>query len=95
MDAHRDCPKCSGKAVIWMNGNEIFRVTARKDENNEVEEFICNDCRFERKDPADWTIEGPRKIKRTSIISVNHYQKMKNAAIINPVNKIIEKPSEI
>lgn len=49
MDAHRDCLKCSGKAVVWMYGNEIFRVTARKDEYNEVEEFICNECRFEKR----------------------------------------------
>jgi NADH-quinone oxidoreductase subunit G len=94
MDAHRDCPKCSGKAVVWMYGNEIFRVTARKDEYNEVEDFICNECRFEKKDPSHWSIEGPRKIKRSSIISVNHYQKLKNPSIINPVNKTIEKQSE-
>ncbi len=95
MDAHRECPKCSGKAVVWMYGNEIFRVTARKDEYNEVEQFICNECRFEKKDLADWNIEGPRKIMRTSIISVNHYQKLKNPAIIEPVKGIIERHSEI
>ncbi|MCC6410252.1 MAG: (2Fe-2S)-binding protein, partial [Saprospiraceae bacterium] len=35
MDAHRDCPTCSGNAVVWMYGNDIFRVTARKDRYGE------------------------------------------------------------
>lgn len=94
MDAHRDCPKCSGKTVLWMKGDEIARVTARKDEYNEVEEFICNECRFEKKNVSDWVIEGPRKIKRTSIISVNHYVNKKESAVINPLQKKVEKPSE-
>jgi NADH-quinone oxidoreductase subunit G len=94
MDAHRDCPKCPGKTVLWMKGDEIARVTARKDEYNEVEEFICNECRFEKKNVSDWVIEGPRKIKRTSIISVNHYVNKKESAIINPLQKKVEKPSE-
>jgi NADH-quinone oxidoreductase subunit G len=94
VDAHRECPTCKGKVVAWMYGNEIYRVTARKDEFNEVEDFICNSCRFEKKDINDWIIEGPRKIKRTSIISVNHYQKIKNGSIINPVEKIILRPGE-
>ncbi|GGK61801.1 2Fe-2S iron-sulfur cluster-binding protein [Rufibacter glacialis] len=74
VDAHRDCPTCSGKTVLWMRGNDVLRVTARKDEYNEVQEFICNTCRFDKKDPNDWTIEGPRKIARTSVISTNHYE---------------------
>jgi NADH-quinone oxidoreductase subunit G len=75
MDAHRDCdhPGCSGKAVVWMRGSEIFRVTARKDRYHEVESFICNTCRYEKKDAADWVIEGPRKISRQSVISQGHY----------------------
>lgn len=73
VDAHCGCDKCSGKAVLWMRGDEIFRVTARKDQYGEVEEFICDTCRFERKDPKDWTIEGPRKISRHSVISQGHY----------------------
>jgi NADH-quinone oxidoreductase subunit G len=93
-DAHRNCPKCSGKVVLWMNGNEVFRVTAPKDEYNEVEEFICNECRFEKKSLADWTVDGPRKIKRTSVISLNHYLKQKKGSVINPVAKKIEKESE-
>ncbi|MCE1199915.1 MAG: 2Fe-2S iron-sulfur cluster-binding protein, partial [Marinilabiliales bacterium] len=59
MDAHRDCPKCSGKVTAWMRGEEIYRITGRKDIYGEVEEFICNECRFEKKAPSDWVIEGP------------------------------------
>jgi len=74
MDAHRSCEKCSGKAVVWMYGNEIFRVTGRKDRYGEVHDFICNTCRFEKKALEDWTIEGPRDIDRHSVISQNHYE---------------------
>jgi NADH-quinone oxidoreductase subunit G len=77
MNAHRECnhEKCNGHATVWMFGNEIYRVTARKDQYGEVEEWICNECRFEKKDPSDWTIEGPREIDRHSVISQNHYTK--------------------
>ena len=75
LDAHRDCPKCSGKTVLWMKGEEVLRVTGRKDQWGEVEEFICNTCRFETKDKAAWTIEGPRKIDRHSVISQGHYER--------------------
>jgi len=74
MDAHRDCKKCSGKVAVWMKGEEILRVTARMDKNNEVEEFICNECRFEKKNPADWVIEKPTHIDRHSVIAQNHYE---------------------
>ena len=73
LDAHRDCPTCSGKAVVWMYGNEIYRVTARKDEYGEVHEFICNTCRFHTKALDAWTIEGARDISRHSVISQGHY----------------------
>jgi NADH-quinone oxidoreductase subunit G len=75
-DAHRECPKCSGKVVLWKKGDEILRVTGRKDQFGELNEFICNDCRFEHKENTDWTIEGPRKIERHSVISQNHYEKL-------------------
>ncbi|NDK57572.1 2Fe-2S iron-sulfur cluster-binding protein [Pontibacter fetidus] len=74
MDAHRDCPTCSGKVTLWTRGEEVLRVTARKDQYNEVEEFICNTCRFDKKETKDWTIEGPRHIERNSVISANHYE---------------------
>ncbi len=73
MNAHCKCDKCSGKAVIWYKGDEVLRVTARKNEWGEVEEFICNKCRFDTKKTSDWTIEGPRDISHTSVISQNHY----------------------
>ncbi|HNX78381.1 MAG TPA: 2Fe-2S iron-sulfur cluster-binding protein [Prolixibacteraceae bacterium] len=73
-DAHRNCPKCSGETVLWMKKDQILRVTGRKDKYGELESFICNDCRFEHKDPKDWIIEGPRKIERHSVIGQNHYE---------------------
>jgi len=73
-DAHRECSKCSGKVVLWMKGDELLRVTGRKDKYGEVEEFICNECRFEQKEKSDWIIEGARTIERHSVISQNHYE---------------------
>jgi NADH-quinone oxidoreductase subunit G len=75
VDAHRHCtnPKCSGKVTLWYRGEEVFRVTARKDEWGEVHDFICNECRFEKKATADWVIEGPTKVSRHSVISQGHY----------------------
>lgn len=77
MNANCSCSKCSGKAVVWMKGDEIIRVTARKDQYGEVEDWICNECRFEKKDAKLWNIESPRSIDRHSVISLNHYEKPK------------------
>jgi NADH-quinone oxidoreductase subunit G len=52
----------------------VLRVTGRKDQNGEVEEFICNTCRFDKKSLADWSIEGPSHIDKHSVISQNHYE---------------------
>jgi NADH-quinone oxidoreductase subunit G len=90
MNAHRECTKCSGKVAAWMFGNEIYRITARKDEFGEVEEFICNECRFEKKELTDWVIEGPRHIKRQSVISANHYEEMKKQSVIHPIEGTME-----
>jgi NADH-quinone oxidoreductase subunit G len=38
-----------------------------------VEDFICNECRFEKKKVSDWVIEGPTKVNRHSVISAGHY----------------------
>ena len=73
VDAHCSCDKCSGNVQLWMRGDEVLRVTARKDEWGEVKEWICNTCRFERKKVSDWVIEGPSKIDRHSVISQGHY----------------------
>jgi NADH-quinone oxidoreductase subunit G len=79
MEAERSCSKCCGKAVVWMFGNDIYRVTARKDKYGEVEDidgktaWLCNDCRFEHKSANDWNIAGPRVINRHSVISQGKY----------------------
>ncbi|MGZ3930232.1 MAG: 2Fe-2S iron-sulfur cluster-binding protein [Bacteroidia bacterium] len=74
VDAHRKCDKCCGKTRVWLKGEEVLRVTARKDQWDEVEEFICNSCRYDHKKTSDWVIEGPSHIHRTSVISQNHYE---------------------
>ncbi len=88
VDAHRDCPKCSGKAQLWLRGKEVFRVTARKDEWGEVKDWICNECRFEKKDTSDWVIEGPAHVNRHSVISQGHYENAvkPNETIVNVLN---------
>lgn len=81
VDAHRECttPGCCGKTTLWLRGNEVYRVTSRKDEWGEVQSFdgkpgwICNTCRFDKKQTADWNIEGPTKINRHSVIAQGHY----------------------
>ncbi|MBS1647866.1 MAG: (2Fe-2S)-binding protein [Bacteroidetes bacterium] len=74
MDAHRNCDKCCGKVRLWYKGEEVLRVTARKNKWDESEEFICNACRFDHKKTADWVIEGPTPISHHSVISQNHYE---------------------
>ena len=76
VDAHRDCQSCSGKVRLWYKGEEVLRVTARKDQYGEVEDWICNTCRFDKKDTRDWVIDGPSKISRESVISANHYESL-------------------
>jgi len=80
VDAHRDCPKCAGKVVLWTRGSDVLRVTGRKNEYGELVDFICNECRFEKKEVSDWTIDGPRHIPRASVISANHYE----LPVVNP-----------
>jgi NADH-quinone oxidoreductase subunit G len=75
VDAHRDCDKCSGKVHLWYKGDEVIRVTGRKNQWGEVDEFICNTCRFDKKETADWVIEGPAKMQRHSVLSANKYRK--------------------
>jgi NADH-quinone oxidoreductase subunit G len=76
LDAHRNCDKCSGKVVLWTKGDDILRVSARKDKFGEVKEFICNECRYDHKNMNDWMVEGPRHIEGSSVISQNHYEKI-------------------
>jgi NADH-quinone oxidoreductase subunit G len=76
VDAHRNCPTCCGKTRVWLKGEEVVRVTARKDQWDEVEEFICNSCRFDHKKKSDWVIDGPTHIAKNSVISQNHYENL-------------------
>ena len=76
VNAHRACACCSGKVTLWQRGEEVLRVTARKDQWGEVEEWICNECRFEKKKTTDWVIEGPTHVSRHSVISQGHYENM-------------------
>jgi NADH-quinone oxidoreductase subunit G len=73
MDAHRNCSKCCGKVTLWNRGDEVYRVTARKNQWGEVEDWICNDCRFDKKKTSDWIIDGPTVVSRHSVISAGHY----------------------
>ena len=72
-----------------MFGNEIQRVTGRKDEFHEVEEFICNGCRFDHKDVNDWVIEGPREFEKDSVINQNNYVKKLETVVINTEETIL------
>lgn len=81
VDAHRECenPNCCGKVTLWQRGDDVLRVTSRKDEWGEVQSYdgkpgwICNTCRFDKKKASDWVIEGPTSISRHSVISQGHY----------------------
>ena len=82
VEAHRKCenPECCGKVTLWLRGEEVFRVTARKDEWGEVQSYdgktgwICNTCRFDKKKTSDWVVEGVTKISRHSVISQGKYE---------------------
>ena len=96
MNAHRDCDKCCGRVALWLSGEDILRVTGRKDAFGEVENtpdgkpgWICNTCRFEKKEKSDWVIEGPRHIDRHSVISQNHYEVLKQLRIDISRQKIL------
>lgn len=88
VDAHRDCPTCSGKVTLWYKGEDVLRVTGRKDEFGEVEEFICNTCRFDTKKTSDWTLDEPTKLDNDSVITVNHYDRFKMPPVIKENEKL-------
>ena len=94
MNAHRDCDKCCGRVTLWNRGDEVYRVTARKDQWGEVIDqpdgkpgWICNTCRFEKKQTSDWVIEGPTKISRHSVIAQGHYENIVKPN--DPLNKVL------
>ena len=88
-NAHRECTTCCGKTTVWMFGNEIQRVTGRKDQYGEVEEFICNTCRFDKKEVSDWKIEGPRVFNKDSVINQNNYTRSLEKVIIDTEKNIL------
>lgn len=90
LDAHHDCKKCCGKVILWTKGEEVLRVSARKDKYGEVSEFICNECRYDHKNMTDWVIEGPRHIERHSVIGQNHYERTDLVKLQKEVNRQIE-----
>lgn len=94
VDAHCNCKKCTGKVRLWFTGNEILRVTARKDEYGEVVDFICNECRFERKKLSDWTIEGPAKVNPHSVIAQNHYESLRDLQFQTKVQLVASRRSK-
>jgi NADH-quinone oxidoreductase subunit G len=65
--------------TLWNRGDEVLRVTARKDQWGEVQSYdgktgwICNTCRFDKKKLSDWVVEGPTNVNRHSVISANKY----------------------
>lgn len=74
VEGHRKCEKCSGKVRLWFKGEEVLRVTGRKDQWGELIDWICNECRYDHKKTSDWTIEAPTNVSRQSVISANHYE---------------------
>jgi NADH-quinone oxidoreductase subunit G len=94
MDAHRDCDKCCGQVTLWNRGDEVYRVTTRKDPYGEVINlpdgkpgWICNTCRFDKKQTSDWIIEGQTKISRHSVITQGHYENILNPH--DPLDKVL------
>lgn len=84
LDAHRDCSKCCGEVQLWLRGDDVLRVTARKDEWGEIREsskgkpgWICNECRFEKKNAGDWIVDGLTNVNRHSVIAQNKYPGLK------------------
>lgn len=82
VDAHRACDCCSGKVTLWYKGEEVLRVTGRKDEFGEVKDFICNTCRFDKKKTSDWIIEQPTKLDDDSVITINKYPELNPPLVI-------------
>lgn len=94
-DAHRNCPHCSGKVTLWLFGDQVLRVTARKDQFSEVEEFICNECRFESKDKKHWTIEGPHRFNKDSVLNINRNDLRDNSRVSINTDKLTLEGREV
>lgn len=94
VNAHRNCSCCSGKVTLWYTGEEVLRVTGRKDEFGEVEEFICNTCRFDTKKTSDWVLEEPTLLDNDSVITVNKYNQFELPSVIKEDKKLQEANEE-
>ena len=66
-----------------------MRVTGRKDQYGEVEDFICNTCRFDTKNTSDWVIEGPRQFEKDSVINQNKKYKTTEKVVIETEKGIL------
>lgn len=88
VNAHRECTCCSGKVTLWYKGEEVLRVTGRKDAYGEVKDFICNTCRFDKKKTSDWTIEEPTPVDNDSVIALNKYAELHPPAVIQENKKL-------
>lgn len=86
VEAHRDCPTCSGKVRLWYRGEEVFRVTTRRNEWWEATDWICNTCRFDKKKTSDWVLEKPTHVSKRSIIRAGHY--FDNVGTTRPENTL-------
>jgi NADH-quinone oxidoreductase subunit G len=85
VNAHRNCPTCSGKVTLWYQGEEVLRVTGRKNRWNEVEDFICNECRFDKKK------QKTGKSKALSLlIVIQLYLKITQKLSLPVIQKLIE-----
>jgi len=93
VNAHRECSCCSGKVTLWYKGVDVIRVTGRKDEFGEVEEFICNTCRFDTKKTADWILDEPTILDADSVIMVNQYDELHPPSVIK-VDKVLQVANE-
>jgi NADH-quinone oxidoreductase subunit G len=72
-----------------MFGGEIQRVTGRKDVYHEVDEFICNGCRFDQRS-THWVIEGPRAFDKDSVINQNNYTQKLETVVIDTEDFILK-----
>ncbi len=90
MTAQRNCKKCSGKVVLWLQGEEILRVSAPKNTIGEVVDFICNECRYEHKSLKDWKGLKPLHVEQKSVISQNHYEKIDLETLALEVKRQLE-----
>jgi NADH-quinone oxidoreductase subunit G len=60
-----------------------------EDQYGEVENFICNTCRYDKKEVSDWVIEGPKKFEKDSVINQNNYTRKLDKVVINTEAQIL------